>query len=196
MSTSDKICSAKLNDLRDEFLKSFGEGAILGRLFDRKHKEVNPGQSIVEWIKETAILNRRSIKEDLTPTSLRAFNAELGVVYTRVISLKASIQAAHDELASLIEARESQLAEVELAKYEEGGEYWDAVAKKPNKRTPGKESLLAYVRTFTIEPRAVLGRLLLEVKFFLNLCDALEFQRRIVKEYGDSLAMDPALRGM
>lgn len=192
----DDLGIPELNDLRDKYVRSFSGNAVIGRLFDSEGRMIDSGQSIIDWIKESAILTRKRTEKELFPEDIRVVSMELGVAYTKICSFMSALQSASKELSSLIKSKERDMVKEELDKYVPGGEHWDEVAAKPKSRVPGKDKLASLAKASMSEVCAVLDRLNMEVAFFDKLLEGLEFQRRCIKEISERMDKDPAMRGM
>lgn len=186
---------AESTGLRDAFLRSFSQNAVIGKLFGENGAVIFEGKSPAAWLREFAVLDSNKRNYVLTTEELRSLWLKLAEKYHRAASFHANQTLAARALESLIEEQESQHIKEEVAKYSPGGEYWNVEAGKPNQRRPGKAVLEDVARANSSESRKTLRRIKMEAEFFHHIMMKLETERRCLKDYGELYQIDPATRG-
>ncbi len=186
---------ADATGLRDAFLRSFSQNAVIGKLFGENGAVIFEGKSPAAWLKEFAVLDSSKKNYVLTSEELRSLWLKLAEKYHRAASFHANQTLAARALESLIEEQESQYIRDEVAKYAPKGEYWNDEAGKPNLRRPGKAVLEDIAKARASDARKTLRRIKMEAEFFHHIMMKLETERRCLKDYGELYQIDPATRG-
>lgn len=186
---------AEATGLRDAFLRSFSQNAVIGKLFGENGAVIFEGKSPAAWLREFAVLDGNKKNYVLSSEELRSLWLKLAEKYHRAASFHANQTLAARALESLLEEQESLFIRKEVAKYAPKGEYWNEEAGKPNQRRPGKAVLEEMARASAADGRKALGRIKMEAEFFHHIMMKLETERRCLKDYGELYQIDPATRG-
>ena len=181
--------------LRDAWLRAFSEKAIVGRLYGENGTQISIGMSPTAWLSKLKILDPRTKNYVLSIDELRGLWLKLAMNYNTAASFHANYTLAAKTLERSIDEAETDFIMKEMAKYRQGGEYWDTLTKKLVTPKPTKEAFQVMARAHTITSRREFGWYQLQAEFFNNIMMSLETQRRCLKDYGELLSMESKPRG-
>jgi hypothetical protein len=180
--------------LRDAWLRSFSENAVVGRLYGEGGAVISKGMSPMAWLTKLRVLDPGKKFHTLSPEELQAVWIELAYNYNTAASFHANYTLVAKALAGEVEGVESEFIGKEISEYKPGGKHWDAVLKKAP-RAPGKEVLERLARVHTSTARKELRWYNIQAEFFYNIMMNLETQRRCLKDYNEMARADPSNRG-
>ena len=196
MSTRSPLLNPSSRSLRDSFLKQFSSVHKIGRVYSAAGDEIHPGKTAVEWSVYFRLIDSRNYNRILTIQELQNLFFRLSTLYHQASSFHSNIFTAAENLKGIIERKESEFIEAEIAKYSPGGEYFDSQANKTIQRRPGKEVLERLAKNSVKDLRRAYRDLKMEADFFAAIMTDLEFQRRCLKDYAELLALDPSLKNL
>jgi hypothetical protein len=176
--------------LRDAFLRSFSQNFKIGKLFSSNGSVLFEGRTAVEWNQLFKVLPDTIRQTGLTPLEVMNLSMELARVYGTASSFHANLAIAAEKLEGIVKEAETQYIEEEDKKYKRGGEYWDEASGKLLEKRPARDALEKSAQGSVRELRKALRDLKSETSFFAHILVSLEFQRRILKDYSETIGRE------